>query len=337
MRYPAFTRDKAMHVELGNGYALRSAPERDFGINYAIYRNVNPEFEDFLEYGSDLEGLNYCFWVLKDDVKIGGIIIRPNHIEGLFLRPPHENAFEVLGEVMPVLRTWSDRDKPIEAVDVMPFELSLYERLGFQIDRGRRIYVRSTERFEVRWPPEYEAMPPTRDDVSEVADLFHASFRDYPEGWSLGTYDLEYWRARTEKLIPEDMPDLCRQASTLVRDKARSLVVGACLVGLARSITRPENRYAGISMIGVRPEHRRQGLATRMVQKALSVLHGDRPTLKFGVAVGNSAGALYHSLGFLAGPAHYFLLLGPSRGAGCDESHAQTPGGGDAEDRAPHP
>lgn len=43
MNYPTFTKGAAMHVELAHGYALRSAPEREFGINYAIFRNVNPE------------------------------------------------------------------------------------------------------------------------------------------------------------------------------------------------------------------------------------------------------------------------------------------------------
>ena len=67
-------------------------------------------------------------------------------------------------------------------------------------------------------------------------------------------------------------------------------------------------------MIGVRPEYRRQGLATRMVQQALTILHGERPTLKFGVAAGNPAEAFYHRLGFLAGPVQYVLLMPPRRG-----------------------
>lgn len=154
---------------------------------------------------------------------IGGVIIRPNHIEGLFLRPPNVNAFEML------------------------------------------------------------------------------------------------------------------QASTLVRDAERNLLVGACLISLQRSNTRPDNPYACISMIGVRPEYCRQGLATRMVRNALSVLHGHRPILKFGVAAGNPAEAFYQNLGFLAGPAHYVLLMPPRRTAGVEENRPQQPGRGDAEDRAPHP
>ena len=76
-----------------------------------------------------------------------------------------------------------------------------------------------------------------------------------------------------------------------------------------RSITRPDNPYATISMIAVMPEHRRRGLGANMLRKALTALAGRRPTLKFGVAVGNSAEAFYQSLGFVAGPTQHFLRL----------------------------
>ncbi len=122
MDYDRFSRDKPTYHELEHGYALKSGPEREFGINYAIYRNVNPDFEDFLEYGSDLEGLNHCFWILRHRERIGGVIIRPNHIEGLFLKPPLVDRYEVLKAVLPILFSWSDMNREIEACDVMPYE-----------------------------------------------------------------------------------------------------------------------------------------------------------------------------------------------------------------------
>ena len=311
MSYPPFTRDELMRVDLASRYTLKSAPERAFGINYAVYRNVNPEFEDFLEYGSDLEGLNYCFWVIKRDVKVGGIILRPNHIEGLFVRPPQTEPFEVLQAVMPALLSWSDKGKPIEAVDVMPTEVGLYERLGFRIARRRRVYIRPTERFDVRWPSSYAATSPVQHDVRELAELFHAAFRDYPREWELGVYDLARWTERAAALVPVGMEGIRREASTVVRDVISKSVVGACLVSLTPSRTRPGNSYAGVSMIGVHPEHRRQGIAKLMVQKALTVLQGHRTTLKFGVAVGNPAEAFYENLGFLAGPTDHVLLMPP--------------------------
>jgi ribosomal protein S18 acetylase RimI-like enzyme len=325
VNYSPFTRNESMQVKLADGYALKSAPEREFGINYAIYRNVNPEFEDFLEYGSDLEGLNYCFWVLKRNVKVGGIIIRPNHIEGLFVLPPRREPFEVLQAVMPVLQSWSSEERPVEAVDVMPTELGLYERLGFRIARRRRVYVRPTERFEVHWPSGYVATSPVRHDVRELAELFHASFRNYPREWELGGYDLERWTTRVAALVPDGMEEVRRQASTVMRDATRQSVVGACLVSLKASRTRPDSSYAGVSMIGVHPEHRRRGIAKMMLLNALTVLHGHRPTLKFGVAVGNPAEAFYEALGFLAGPTGHVLLMPPQPPARGDGDAAPQP------------
>lgn len=264
-------------------------------------------------YRSDLEGLNYCFWVFKQNVRIGGIIIRPNHIEGLFLQPPHSDPFEVLQAVMPLLRSWSDVNKPIEAADVMMSEVAYYERLGFRINRGRRVYVRPTQPFSIQWPVEYQTRLPTRNDVQEVAELFYASFRNYPQGWHLGAYGPQDWQEFTEEaLLPADMTDLCRQASLLIRDKARNLLIGACLANLLQSVTRPENQYANIAMMGVLPEYRQKGLATRMVQHTLSVFHGHYPLLKFGVAAGSTAEAFYYNLGFLPGPVHYVLLSPPT-------------------------
>jgi len=66
MEYPPFTRKQPMHLALAGGFELTSAPEREYGIHHAVYRRENPEFyQTYLEYGSDLEGIQYCFWVAR--------------------------------------------------------------------------------------------------------------------------------------------------------------------------------------------------------------------------------------------------------------------------------
>ena len=108
MRFAPFSQD-THHYELDDGWALERAPERAFGIAYAVYRMANPEFfQTYLEYGSDLERLHYCFWVRKGSERVGRIIIRPNHIEGLFVIPPFAGAYDVLVAAQPVLLHWSD-------------------------------------------------------------------------------------------------------------------------------------------------------------------------------------------------------------------------------------
>jgi len=54
--FEPFDGTKKMVCDLGGGFSIRSAPERLFGVHYAIYRNVNAEFDEFLDYGADLAG-----------------------------------------------------------------------------------------------------------------------------------------------------------------------------------------------------------------------------------------------------------------------------------------
>jgi len=309
--YPPFSKDAPMLVELAGGYVLRSAPERAFGVHYAIYRQANPDFEDFLEYGSDLEGLNYCFWVEQAGERIGGVIIRPNHIEGLFLIPPRVDRFDVLRRILPALLAWSDGRRAVEAVDVTAQELGLYQRLGFHTLGGRRVYIRPTEALPVDWPGWCRVACPSPADAAAIAKLFHAAYRHYPG--RLASLGVDEWRQRVGRTFSSEVQNVCHQASSLVRHSQSGAVVGACIVRLSRQITQPEAPIPKVSDIAVHPEHRRCKIGTQMMRRALAALAGEFPTLRFGVAMGNPAEAFYYRLGFLPGPPQYTLVRGPKR------------------------
>ncbi len=310
MSYPAFRKDTQMFVELGDGLALRSAPERAFGVHYAVYRQTNPDFEDFLEYGSDLEGLNYCFWVQEENRNVAGVIIRPNHIEGMFLIPPKADHFAVLCRALPVLLAWSDKKAPIEAVDVTTQELEMYQRLGFRVTGGRRVYIRPTETLDVAWPSWCTAASPTVVDVPEIAGLFQVAYRGYA-GKRLGQMDATEWERRVAKCFTAEVPEVCHRASSLIRDSGSGKVIGVCLVRLACEITRPDVRIPKVVDIAVHPERRRGQIGTCMLRRALTGLAEQFPTLRFGVAIGNPAEAFYYRSGFAASPPQYELALGP--------------------------
>ena len=58
MRYESFSKKKVMHHELTGGFALDSAPERAFGVHYAVYRRENPTFyRTFLDEAAALPGV----------------------------------------------------------------------------------------------------------------------------------------------------------------------------------------------------------------------------------------------------------------------------------------
>lgn len=305
MEYKSFSKDTVTHHDLAGGFALDSAPERDFGVHAAVYRMANPEFfQAFLECGSDLEGLCYCFWVSRSRQRVGGIIIRPNHIQGLFVIPPFADACAILAAVKPLLLHWSDKEKDIEAAELLPSEVDLYYRLGFRADCIRRHLIRPTASFDIAWDEGLLLRPCQEAALGEMSQLFAESFRGAVGPY--GRYTQEDFRRRVGAFLGSAQDGVFGEASTLIYEKSRGWLVGACLVGLVDGV--PALGYLAVDV-----RYRRRHLATRMIRKALTALHGAYPLLKVQVFVGNPAESLYYGLGFQPGVERHSLRIPAGR------------------------
>jgi len=91
-------------------------------------------------------------------------------------------------------------------------------------------------------------------------------------------------------------------ASVLVTDEHTQHRAAACIM-------LETNNIASVSFIGVHPDYRRRGLAGAMLRHAANALHGEYPLIRLGVAVGNPAQGLYHSVGFMPGPVQYSVRI----------------------------
>ncbi|SYX83382.1 GNAT family N-acetyltransferase [Paenibacillus alvei] len=100
--------------------------------------------------------------------------------------------------------------------------------------------------------------------------------------------------------------DLVRNASTIVVDSHTNEVIGVCLVSMQGS-------YPAIYNIAVHPSYTGQGIATRMLQTALSNLNGHFPVLRLYVMQGNTAESVYHNLGFMPGPIEVQRMYIPAQ------------------------
>lgn len=58
---------------------------------------------------------------------------------------------------------------------------------------------------------------------------------------------------------------------------------------------------AAVYSIGVTPAYRGKGIATRMLQRALTVIQGSYPLLRLYVMEGNDAESVDYNLGFMPG------------------------------------
>lgn len=160
---------------------------------------------------------------------------------------------------------------------------------------------RPTEKFDVLWggdvdvkTPEFLASSAEKRLVQED-DLNRLFYLAYARGIE------DTRRKRNSKA---DHREACQfasetneellKASTLVYDKRSNQPVGACLISL-------QGNSPAVFNVAVLPSHRRQGLATNMLKRALSILQNDFSLLRLYVMQGNEAELVYHSLGFLLG------------------------------------
>ncbi len=282
---------------LGDGYELQRAEQESFSKYYATYyglQKANGWFKknyDIMR--SIIDEEDECFWILKGGRKIGGALIKPNFIEGVFLIPPYSDEYEALKKLKEILVYWSDFNKHIEASTVDSSQVELYEKLGFiKVESGRWM-VRPTETFNINWEDNYYVTSPKRENELEMGKLLYEAFQNN-KGLNFNYSVNEYTEWVNEYFDSNLDVETLNRASTLVYDKATRELVGVCYISMWQE-------WPLVSQIAVKPSYAGKGIGTKMLKSALTVLNEEYPVIRLYVHVGNKAEELYHNLGFLKG------------------------------------
>ena len=106
--------------DLAAGFRLERADPRTFAAHQVLYQGPSPIFlydwdravgmlaeNDFLA--------DKLFWILAEGYRVGGTILWPNRIAGLYLEPPFVDLSLVLRALIPLMHTWSDGESEITA------------------------------------------------------------------------------------------------------------------------------------------------------------------------------------------------------------------------------
>jgi len=162
--------------------------------------------------------------------------------------------------------------------------------------------IRPTERFDVSWSDEFEAVPVTEEHKMEIAHFYHrtsAPLYHQPSGGNLAEslYDIERYFDYHSKKSPyksryKSRYELFLAASTLVYEKRNRQLVAICL--MAGSDTEGH-----VFNIFVDPSYRRRGLATRMIKRALTIYADEYSHVDLETEKENPARLLYEKLGFV--------------------------------------
>ncbi|WP_225446335.1 GNAT family N-acetyltransferase [Paenibacillus rhizovicinus] len=283
---------------------MSQADSTDWGVYYSVYYNMayNGFFKD---QGLKMNHWRRKFWIHQGPAKIGGVVMAPNVIFGLFFIPPFNDEMKVVQLLKKALLNGSDRTKAILAYEILPNQIDLFSRAGFWPGEFRcRWMQRPTETFSIDWDDDLRIAVPefcTMDDevnlnnAEEISELSYSSYSGTLSGVRRQWTSREFFSAWTKQFAQESNENL-RIASSLIYDNTSGQLVGACLVSL-------QDGMPALFNIAVVPSHRGKGIATKMIQRALSVLREqDYPILRLYVMQGNDAEAVYYNLGFAAGP-----------------------------------
>jgi len=286
---------------LGNGFSLKRAEFKEFGIHYAIYAGRDFEFTyNWIKLSQNSYYDENAYWIIKDNIKVGGVVIEPNYSSHFFVLSPYIiDKFTILSELNKTLIQWSDESKMIELFIVDPKDVDLYSSLGFRRRFVRRTMIRPTEVFEnIKWGKDLIIKIPTIENIKEIGKVLHQSYEGgvHYEEFSRNSLDDEI--EITELFLNRYISTSSLHASTLVYDKSSNELIGVCLAGKNKD---DDYEFSKINQVGVLPDYRGQGIAEKMIKRALTVLKDISPATKLDVTVGNSAEALYYKMGFYAG------------------------------------
>lgn len=290
MQYQTFSQD-INHYQLDNGYSLeRANPEStDFVHHWTAYRPNEEYHQDWTQGYSDLLGVPFCFWIVKDSQHIGGCLMLANIVAELFQIPPYDDYDAIFANLLPLLRHWSDDSKAISARYILPEQVASLEKEGFSITEQRHWMICPVMPYTVDFGDDYELARPVIDGANQYAEVFFAAFSggvgDY------GKRDTEQHLNSIQNYL-ENTPIL--EASSVIRDKKSGNIVTICLV----------SEYAGhasLNFVVTHPDYQGHGLSRRAIEYALNALYGKSPWMILAVTTDNPAMKLYEKMGFKAG------------------------------------
>jgi GNAT superfamily N-acetyltransferase len=280
--------------ELPGLFHLLAADTAEFLRYWVAYRQVVEDYAlDFAAQMQELTGATDAFWVMRGEVRCGGLFMRPNHLSHCFLIPPFTDAHAMLAAVLPLLNRWSERGKPLVAQKIAPAFVPALQGLGFKIMERHCWMIRPTAVLPTTLPLPTTLEQPAPHHAAPLAALLYDAFSG--GAGQYGARSLASYQQGVNRFLQGyDPADPIGAVSVIVRhpDEPEGLI-GACLVGLHKNLP-------AIDLVAVHPRYQRQGMATALIHRAITLLEPQAGWVKIALSAENPALSLYTRLGFVA-------------------------------------
>jgi len=187
--------------------------------------------------------------------------------------------------------------------------LALVRSFGAELKWSKRRMLRPTEPCVPTLDNEFYFDALTENDKPEMIDvIFEAHSAGYTKTvFKPDTDEIKNAVERRFRLFGETET---LYMGNVVRTKSGGAIAGVCIAGIypCQSDYSTKN-FATIHQLSVKPEYRRRGIATAMIQKSINDAHPVSPVMTLGVLIGNPAEKMYESMGFKTGPVYSGLVV----------------------------
>ena len=269
-----------------------------FAVYQTIYSDADIEmWYDWNARLNDTKWTDSCYFLVCDQVKIGGAIIKDDMIMFPFLIPPYSDRIGFWRELL-------FHGKKSKINGVTDCDCRLLPMFGYHAVDTRQIMCRPVDKVPAELPRGFFSRSIGDMDMDEVGNVIYHSYR--------GSIDFELYGEGTLGEAVEDAKRVIgiyssHNQSICLLEEGTEKVIGICLAGIGENYV---NGYAEIADICTLPEYRGRGLAKYMLAMTINSFIGQAPFIKLAVTIGNPAEYLYHSIGFQKGPRFTNLIAG---------------------------
>lgn len=277
-------------------YQICKADSEEWARYHAIYRLSNYNEWMPLSFQGEIDrykSIDFCYWVTKNNKRIGGALVKPNMIKCIFTIPPFSDNKILFEKLSLFVDSISVKNKPIE-VFAFDFESAkYYKELGYKLDSIDKLMVCATNTYDVTWEENYIIKSPQLEHAEAMAKLYYETYSKNAFSYiAAQSYEFQvssvnvYFNHIKRMNVPNDW-------SILIFDAIANMLIAVCTVGLV-------NGLPYIFDFVVHPEFQRKGLATKIMKRTLDCLSRSYPAIRLNITVGNDAEIFYNKIGFVS-------------------------------------
>jgi len=252
-------KDGAIFMELEK-YSIITADPVVFSKYYATYRQNGWFRPSWNVLNKMLHSSEDCYWVMLGNERVAGAYLPDGSIGLLIQLPFHPITAQLVRDVKTYILNTLNQSKDLYAYNTPPEQQFSFLDEGFVHVETRECMIRPTEERLLSLDEHFYYEVPCKEDLPMLVALLEEAYVENNHD----RRDVRTYTDETSYYFQQTEPGLL-QAATILYHKKTKEIAGLCLVSLWEELPL-------IYDIAVRPKYRRSGLASFMLDRAISML-----------------------------------------------------------------